>query len=314
MNGVILAAGRGNRIYPLTSEVPKPILPVCNRPLVEYQLTMMRDCGLSDVYIVISHETGSIITDTLGDGSRFGLNLRYIEQKELLGTAHALGTLEELIDPPLLVFLGDIYLVAPDLKLLLQEVEAGQANAILVSKIEENTEFIMRNFSIHEGRAGRVTKVVEKPKCPSSRIKGCGIYVFDRHVFDAVRRTPRTSMRNEYEITDSIQVMIDDGLHVAHRPIVSFDMNLTFPHELLALNLMELRRRGLRQIVGRNVRIAPGASFENTVIGEESSVKYPIAIRNSVLFPGVEVDTSSDIEYAIIMKSEIIQCDPTELR
>ncbi len=314
MNGVILAAGMGKRIYPLTSEVPKPILPVCNRPLAEYQLTMMRDCGLSDVYVVISQETGSIIAETLGDGSRFGLNLHYVEQKELLGTAHALGILEELIDPPLLVFLGDIYLMARDLRVLLEEVKVGRANAILVSKIEENTEFITRNFSIHEGRAGRVTKVIEKPRCPSSRIKGCGVYVFDRHVFDAVRRTPRTAMRNEYEITDSIQVMINDGLHVAHRPVVSFDLNLTFPCELLALNLMELRRRGLGKVVGRNVRIAPGASLENTVIGDESKVKHPIAIRNSVLFSGVEVDTASDIEDAIIMETQIIQCDPEQLR
>ena len=75
-----------------------------------------------------------------------------------------------------------------------------------------------------------------------------------------------------------------------------------------------LGHEGLGKVVGRNVRIAPGASLENTVIGEESNVRYPIAIRNSVLFSGVEVDTDSDIEHAIIMESQIIQCDPEQLR
>jgi dTDP-glucose pyrophosphorylase len=152
--------------------------------------------------------------------------------------------------------------------------------------------------------------VVEKPRNPTNRLKGCGVYIFDQNVFDAVRRTPRTAMRNEYEITDSIQVMIDDGLVISHRPIVSFDLNLTFPHELLMLNLKELKRRKVKNIIGKNALIPSGASIENTVIGEESVVKYPITIRDSVIFPGVEVDSRTDIEKTIVFKSDSIKCDP----
>jgi dTDP-glucose pyrophosphorylase len=310
IRGVILAAGLGTRIYPLSNEFPKPILPVCNRPLVEYQIEMMSDCGISEVFIVISGITGSIITETLGDGTRFGMEFRYVEQKEPLGTAHALSILESLIDSPILVFLGDIYLVMDDLQPLVEEVMSEKVNSILLSKIEENPAMIMRNFVIHEDASGRVTKVIEKPRHPTNRLKGCGVYIFDKNVFDAVRRTPRTAMRNEYEITDSIQVMIDDGLLVSHRSVVRFDLNLTFPHELLMLNLMELKRRKIKNIVGKNVRIPLGASLENAVIGEESIVKYPIAIRDSVVFPGVEVDSRADIEKSIIMKSDVIKCDP----
>jgi glucose-1-phosphate thymidylyltransferase len=309
MIGVILAAGLGTRIYPLSNEFPKPILPVCNRPLIEYQIEMMSDCGISEVYVVISGETGSTIAETLGDGARFGMEFRYVEQKEPLGTAHALSILEGLIDSPILVFLGDIYLVVDDLQPLVDEVMSRKVNAILVSKIEKDPAMIMRNFSIHEDVLGRVTRVIEKPRHPTNCLKGCGVYIFDQNVFDAVHRTPRTAMRNEYEITDSIQVMIDDGLVVYHRPVVSFDLNLTFPHELLMLNLLELKRRQLKNIIGKNARIPSGASLENVVIGEESIVKYPITIRESVIFPGVEVDSRTDIERTIICKSDVIKCD-----
>ena len=314
MRGVILAAGRGTRIYPLSNEFPKPILPVCNRPLVEYQIEIMNDCGISEVYVVISGKPGSTIAETLGDGTRYGMEFRYVEQKEPLGTAHALGILENLIDSPILVFLGDIYLVMDDLRPLVEEVMSRKVNAILVSKIEENPMMIMRNFSIHEDGQGRVTKVVEKPQNPTNRLKGCGVYVFDQNVFDAVRRTPCTAMRNEYEITDSIQVMIDDGFVVSHRSVVSFDLNLTFPHELLALNLMELKRLQLKNIIGKNARIPSGASLENVVVGEESIVKYPIMIKNSIVFPGVVVSSETDIENSIILKSDFIQCDPEKLK
>lgn len=314
LRGVILAAGLGTRIYPLSKEFPKPILPVCNRPLVEYQIEMMNVSGISEVYVVISSETGSTIAELLGDGARYGMEFRYVEQKEPLGTAHALSILEDSIDSPLLVFLGDIYLVIDDLRPLVEEVISGKVNAILVSKIEEDPAMIMRNFSIHEDSQGQVSRVIEKPRNPTNRIKGCGVYIFDQNVFDAVRRTPRTAMRNEYEITDSIQVMIDDGFVVSHRPVVSFDLNLTFPHELLSLNLMELKRRQLKNIIGKNARISSGASVENSVIGEESIVKFPIMIKNSIVFPGVVVSSETDIENSIILKSDFIQCDPKELK
>jgi dTDP-glucose pyrophosphorylase len=274
---------------------------------------MMKNCGLSEILVVIGSNMGSAIVKTLGDGTRFGMKLRYVEQKELLGTAHALGILEELINSPLLVFLGDIYLIIDDLCQLIEEVLSGKVNAVLVSKIEENPKMIMRNFSICETQPGLVCRVIEKPRYTDNQIKGCGVYIFDQNIFDAVRRTPRTAMRNEYEITDSIQIMIDDGLLVAHRPVVKNDLNLTFAHELLELNLMELNRRRLNKIVGENASIPSDALIENSVIGAGAIVRYPIRIKNSLIFPGVRVDSKTDINNAIIHKKNVIQCSPKDL-
>ncbi len=107
--------------------------------------------------------------------------------------------------------------------------------------------------------------------------------------------------------------MIDYGLLVAHRPVVRYDFNLTFPHELLELNLMELKRRRLNKIVGANASIPSKTLIENSVIGEGAIVRYPIKIKNSLVFPGVRVESKTDIDNAIIHRKNIIQCNPKDL-
>lgn len=307
MVGVILAAGKGTRMQPFASLLPKPILPVCNRPLLEYQLEMMKACGLTEVFIVIEHR-GLAIVSALGDGHRQGIAIHYVEQTDTLGLAHALGRLEEHIHSPFLLFLGDIYFVTESLRPLMEEVLSGQANANLVSKIETDPEMVKRNFVIIEDGDGRVRRVIEKPRYTQSRLKGCGLYVFDQHVFDAVRRTPRTAMRDEYEITDTIQILIDDGLVVRHQPIVKHDSNLTKPEDLLGINLMELARRGQSKLVGQGVELARGTTVHNSVIGDGVKVQHPIRIADSMIFPGVVVTAESDLDHVIVEQSNIVYC------
>jgi dTDP-glucose pyrophosphorylase len=145
--------------------------------------------------------------------------------------------------------------------------------------------------------------VIEKPRYVSSQLKGCGLYVFDQHIFDAIRRTPRTAMRDEYEITDSIQILINDGYVVHHHPIVERDLNLTRPDDLLTINLIELERKGLPCLVGDNVTAPEGTRIERSVIGEGVVIRHPIRISNSVLMPNITVDTSHDLD-AVVMDGE----------
>ncbi len=93
----------------------------------------------------------------------------------------------------------------------MDQVLSGEVNANLVSMYEPDPEMVRRNFVIQADGRGRVSRVIEKPRYVDSQLKGCGLYVFDQHIFDAIRRTPRTAMRDEYEITDSIQILINDG-------------------------------------------------------------------------------------------------------
>jgi dTDP-glucose pyrophosphorylase len=305
---VILAAGKGSRIYPLSGSKPKPVLPVGNRPLLAHQLGLVRSCGITRVFIVIGH-LGYEVVSALGDGSDYGVHITYVEQPDTIGIAHALGTLEPHIHAPFLLLLGDIYFVTDQLRPVVDEVLRGEVNANLISKLEPDPEMVKRNFAIIEGEDGRVRRVIEKPRHVCSQLKGCGIYMFDLHIFDAIRRTPRTAMRDEYEITDSIQILIDDGFAVGHKPVVQEDFNLTVPEDLLAINLLDLDRAGLPFRVGEGTRLAEGCQVDHSVIGAGVTVTHPIRITDSLIFPGVQVDSAMPLDRVIVVNSTtVIPC------
>ncbi|MFN0178566.1 MAG: sugar phosphate nucleotidyltransferase [Gemmatimonadales bacterium] len=304
---MILAAGKGTRIYPFSETLPKPILPVCNQPLLACQLEFLRAYGAREVLIVIGH-LGYTIVDALGDGSRWGVTIRYVEQRETLGLAHAVGKLEKSIDSPFILLLGDIYFTTGDLKPMIRRVLGGEINGFLASKIEPDPEMIRRNFAIMADDDGRVRRVVEKPHFPRSTVKGCGLYVFDQHVFDAIRRTPRTAMRDEYEITDSIQIMIDDGATVYHDPVVVEDMNITFPDDLLHVNRMELRKRGLDRLVAAGVTVPPGSDVRGSVIGAGATFDRPVRLTNSLVLAGTRVTAPGDLDHVIAHGDSVVQC------
>ncbi|MGH9174007.1 MAG: sugar phosphate nucleotidyltransferase [Vicinamibacterales bacterium] len=301
--GVILAAGKGARMYPFSERSPKPILPILNRPLLTHQIEVMRDCGVAEIHIVVGH-LGYQVASRFGDGSQYGVRIHFVEQESTLGLAHAVGALETRIQLPFLLMLGDIYfhLKAP-LRPLIDEVLTGTVNANLVSMYEPDPAMVRRNFVIQADDSGRVQRVIEKPRYVNSQLKGCGLYVFDQHIFDSIRHTPRTAMRDEYEITDSIQILINDGYHVRHHPIVERDLNLTKPDDLLAINLIELERKGLTELVGEGVDAPAGTRIEHSVIGDGVVIRHPIRISNSVIMPNVTVEARHDLD-AVVMDGE----------
>jgi len=306
--GVILAAGKGTRIYPFSAELPKPILPVCNQPLLSYQLEFLKRHGVTDVIVVIGH-LGYTIVNALGDGRQWGVSIRYVEQQETLGMAHAVGKLEPHIQSPFVLLLGDIYFITRDMRPMIDRVLSGEINASLASKVEDDPEMIRRNFAIIEDPDGRVRRVIEKPRHVRSLIKGCGLYMFDQNIFDAIRRTPRTAMRDEYEITDSIQIMIDDGHRVFHSSVVDEDMNLTFPSDLLRLNRIELGRRGGQSLVADGVTLPPGMVADGSVIGAGATFAHPIRLTNSLVFPGTHLTEARDLDHVVVHGESIMQCD-----
>ena len=308
MVGVILAAGKGARMYPFSERSPKPILPILNRPLLAHQIEVMRDSGITDIHIVVGH-LGYQVAGAFGDGSQFGVRIRFVEQESTLGLAHAVGALESRVQVPFLLMLGDIYfhLKAP-LRPLCDQVLAGEVNANLVSMYEPDPAMVRRNFVIQADDAGRVRRVIEKPRYVDSQLKGCGLYVFDPHIFDAIRRTPRTAMRDEYEITDSIQILVNDGYVVHHHPIVERDLNLTKPDDLLAINLIELERSGLPCLVDPSAMVPEGTQIVRSVIGKGVVISHPIKISRSVIMPGVTVTATSDLDSVVMDGEHTVYC------
>jgi dTDP-glucose pyrophosphorylase len=304
--GVILAAGHGSRMGPFGEEMPKPIVPICNQPLLAYQLEQMRGLGIEDVVVVIGH-LGHHITQTLGNGAQYGVRIQYVEQERRLGLAHAVGQLERHLDRPFLLMLGDIFFEAPRLAAMAEEFEAHQAAAVLAVKEEPDPAAIKKNFSIYLRDDGSVRRVIEKPRHLENRLKGCGLYLFDERIFDGIRRTPRTAMRDEYELTDSIQILIDYGYPVRVAPVVEWDMNITYIGDLIACCVFELRKRGLSSLVGQGCSLAPGIELVDTVLGDGVTITRAVRLERCVVLTGTMLDGETGYADAVITPAACLQ-------
>jgi dTDP-glucose pyrophosphorylase len=255
------------------------------------------------VLIVVAH-LGYEIVRWLGDGSRFGVTIEYVDQGTTLGLAHAVVQLEPRIDRPFMLFLGDIFFVHRDLGSMTAMLGKDGVHAVLAVKEEPDPAAIRRNFVVLE-EGGFVKRVIEKPRHSRARLKGCGLYLFAPVFFDSARRTPRTALRDEYEITDAIQLFIDDGYRVKAARVIQDDLNLSYPPDLLDINLKLL---GEGTWIGQGVTLPPGTLVDRSVLMDGVTVEHPIAIRQCLVFPGVTLSGTSDIERRIITLDHTIDC------
>jgi len=304
--GVILAAGKGRRIQPFSDATPKPLLPILDRPLVVWQIEAMKALGITEIVVVIGH-LGHQIVQGLGDGRAFGVRLRYVEQEQVLGIAHAVSRLEPYVDRPFLLFLGDIFFETQGLSDMLELFRGDGVDAVLAVKVEDDPEALRRNFTVELDERGFVRRVVEKPRHPRTNLKGCGLYLFDTAIFDAVRRTPRTALRDEYELTDAIQIFIEYGYGVKSAPVVQRDLNVSEPKDLLDLNLHVMRRSGLERYVAEDARVAAGSTVEESVVMRGSEVEPGATLRRCLVLPGQRVRAGLHVD-RIFAGGEEISC------
>ena len=208
MKGLILSGGKGTRLRPLTYTSAKQLVPVANKPVLFYGIEAIAAAGIRDIGIVVG-DTQAEIRAAVGDGSRWGVRVTYIEQDAPRGLAHAVLISEPFIgDDPFVMYLGDNLLnkgITPFVDEFRRDEPAAQ---ILLAHVPDP-----QMFGVAELSDGTVVRLVEKPKEPKSDLALVGVYMFGPEVFDSVERI-RPSFRNELEITDAIQDLIDRGLAV----------------------------------------------------------------------------------------------------
>lgn len=307
LNGVILAAGNGSRLYPITEKIPKPLLPIGERPVIEYQLDIMKELGIKKCFIVIGY-FGYEIAKHLGDGGNYGLHIEYIMQKEPLGIANALTYAAHKVtgNENILLMLGDIFFETTGLREMVDLMDEKQANGILATKIETDPNVLKKNFAIYHNEDGRVHKVVEKPTRLVNNLKGCGMYLFDGNIFEAVNRTPRTALRNEYELTDSIQIFIDSGYKVYYANVIVDDMNITYLKDLYKINMDYLRKYGKNAAIGVNVSLGDNVRLNNVVIGNNVSIGSDVTLSDSIVLSDVFIENGENIQQSIVTKDNIL--------
>ena len=313
MKAVILAAGQGTRLRPVTLTMPKSLVPVANKSLIAYAIEMLKAAGLTDLGIVV-HSMRSPICERLGDGREFGMRVQYIVQHRQAGLAHALSLCEEFIaGEAFTVFLGD-NIFQDHMHGLLTNFEGSAAGAAIALTPVPDPQ----RFGIAEVNAGRVTRVVEKPAHPCSNLAICGVYLFRPGIFEAIRKI-KPSWRDELEITDAIQAFIEGGERVDAYVIAGWYVDAGKPDAIIHANQLVLGDMPYTPAPGAGAEICPesevgprvllgeGARVEQSVIRGPAIIGDRVTIRHSYIGPYTSVGDNvliegSEIEASIVMR------------
>ena len=197
MKCVILAAGEGKRMHPLTFTRPKVMLPIANKPILEWNLNNAKKAGLKEFIFVVGYKS-EMVRSYFGNGEKWGVKINYVNQGKALGTAHAVGMVEKFVDD-FIVLCGDTIFGKDDIKNILDK---GISMGLL--KVDNPEE-----YGIVEIKGKKVLKIYEKVNNPISNVINGGIYHFDKKIFNYIKKTEKSS-RGEYEITDSINMMVNE--------------------------------------------------------------------------------------------------------
>ncbi len=289
MKGVVLAAGKGSRLYPVTHITPKPLLPMANRTTLFYVFDRMKEMGITDICLVVG-ENEPHMKAALGDGSALGINLTYVRQTEPKGLAHAVGFAEEFVaGDDFCLYLGDAVYDSNLLAYAEQFKASGAANLNLVQPVEDP-----RRYGVANTVGDRIVKLVEKPQNPESNLAMAGVYFFGPQLWEVLPTLP-PSARGEYEITDAIQTLIDRGETV----IAGIYNGKWFDTGTLDSYLETTQFLiGDKNLIADSAKIE-GKVGEKVVVGDGASVECE-SIEDSVILPGAQVKVSGAIRHSVI--------------
>lgn len=304
MKVVILAAGEGTRMRPLTCNRPKVMLPLANKPILEYLLVECREAGLRDFVFVVGYHDEQI-RNYFNSGAGWNVNIEYVSQRRQMGTANALEIASELLSENFLMLNGDMII--------------NHKNIAMLANCTNTTMSLFRvrdtsNLGAVTVEQDHVVRIYEKTKTPPSTLANAGLYLFTPKVFSAIGQTAK-SLRGEYEITDSIQFLIDSGQKVGYQ-MIDYWVDLSYPWQLLSANEYLLTKiqpqqkgkieenaviRGKVQI-GENTEIRAGSYIVGpVVIGDNCSIGPNCYIR-----PGSAVGNNCHVGNACEVKNSII--------
>ena len=304
MKGIILHGGHGTRLRPLTHTGPKQLLPIANKPMSEYCLDAIRDCGISDIAIIIGGTGSNKVKEYYGDGSKFNVRITYIEQESPKGIAHAINLCKEFIgDEKFLVFLGDNIIQKP-INNIARKFESSDNDALILLCEVENPE----RFGIADVKDNKITKIMEKPKDPPTNFAVTGIYFLTPKIFDIFARL-KPSWRNELEITDALQILLEEKNKIAFEMITDYWKDTGTPQDIIHANMVILKKmtpyfKGKKAndvIIKGNVMVG-----DETIIGSGVEIEGPAIIGNNCV---IDADSRIGPNTSIGNNSKIRKCN-----
>jgi len=311
MKALITAGGRGTRLRPITHTQNKHLIPIANKPILQYALDAVRESGITDVGIVVGVDNGTEVESAFGDGSSLGLRLSYIWQEAPLGLAHVVKISREFIDgEPFVFYLGD-NIVVGGIERFVREFEQSDLDCYLtLARVRDPERFGVPEFDLE----GRIVGVEEKPRSPKSPYAVSGIYFYRPAIFDAVDAIV-PSRRGELEISDAHDYLLKHGYRVGYGEITGWWKDTGMPSDLLEANRLVLSKIDERidglvdsasdiagavivepgaEVIGSRVRgpaiIGRGARIVDSYIGPYSSVGAECLLQRC------------EVEYSILME------------
>jgi len=207
MQAVILAAGRGTRLQPLTDNIPKAMLSINGKPILQILLEQLKSAGITEIIVIVNYLKEKIINH-FGDGSKFEMSIKYIEQKEMKGSADAVLQAEPYIKDKFLCLACDSLF---ENELLHKIVNSETAGLFTCREVEDG-----RRFGILSTKGEKVTRIIEKPENPPTNLANFSVYVFPLQIFQACKEIP-AGVKGEFQIVDAIQNLIDSGVSFGYQ-------------------------------------------------------------------------------------------------
>ena len=310
MKGLILSGGKGTRLRPFTYTGAKQLVPVANKPVLFYAIEDLVEAGITEIGIIVG-DTGEQVRQAVGDGSRFGAHVCYIEQDAPRGIAHGIKIARDFIGgDKFVLFLGDNFIRGG----IVPQVAAfrdGTMNAqIILHRMDDPSAM---GVAVLDGE-GRVTRLVEKPKQFVSPYAVIGIYMFDPHVFEAVEAI-KPSARGELEITDTIQYLIDRKLNVSAHLLDGWwidtgKMSDILEANRLVLDVLEAKNEGqidAESVLEGRVVLQKGAVVVNSTIRGPAIIGERTRIENAFVGPYTSIHHDCLIQNCEIENSVVLE-------
>ncbi len=319
MKAILLAAGEGVRLQPITAKRPKHLIQIGGKAILEHCLDALKTCNITEA-LIVTHYMGDAIRGYFGDGSKFGIKIEYVEQKEVLGTGNAASLAEQYVDGDFVLVYGDLLFSSEAVKMSIEAFMAGDIAAVMaVVPVDKPESYGIIEFD----KEKHVKRVVEKPareKAPSN-LANAGIYVFSRQVFDALKKI-KASVRGEWELTDAVTLLAKDQTVLATEISKADWFDVGRPWDLLDANVWALKRIEHKVLgyvedgahiigpvtVAETARVRSGAYIEGpcfidegadvgpncfirpcTSIGKNARVGNACEVKNSIIMDGTHV-------------------------
>jgi len=312
MKGIILHGGHGTRLRPLTHTGPKQLLPIANKPMSQYCIESIKSTGINEIAIIIGGVGADKVKEYYGTGENFGVKFTYISQDYPRGIAHAIQLCEEFVNnEKFLVFLGD-NIIQKNIKDLRKKFEEFNSDAsILLCEVDNPSR-----FGIADVKDEQIVKIMEKPKEPPTNLAVTGIYFLTPKIFNVIKKL-KPSWRNELEITDALQILLEEGNKITYDTITDYWKDTGTPEDIINANkeILKNMNSSFQGIKEENVKIEGNVIVGvGTIIKKNCKIIGPVIIgencileENAIIGPNASIGNNTKISKSCIEDSIIME-------